>query len=212
VTGEVIIEPAGADSPQWVSLATRVRACTACPELAATRHSVVVGDFPAGARVLLVGEAPGAEEDAGGRPFIGKAGRALDAALEAVDLPRAEVAVLNIIKCRPPGNRRPEPFEAANCRGWLDAQIALVDPVVIVALGLTAVGGLWDGAATARKSAMVLRELRGAELTAGGRRLIATYHPSGALRYGPNGAPMQALRDDLALARDLAAQVGRSPA
>jgi uracil-DNA glycosylase len=80
-----------------------------------------------------------------------------------------------------------------------------VDPAVVVALGLTAIAGLWDGAATARKSAMVLRELRTAELTAGGRRLIATYHPSGALRYGPNGAPMQALRDDLARARDLAA-------
>jgi uracil-DNA glycosylase family 4 len=190
---------------EWLTLAAEVSGCTACVELAAARTHVVVGDFPPGARVLLVGEAPGAEEDASGRPFVGRAGKALNAALEIAGLPRAEVAVLNMLKCRPPGNRRPEPAETANCRGWLDRQIALIDPAVIVALGLTAIAGLWDGAATARKSAFVLRALREQELTCGGRRLVATYHPSGALRYGPNGAPMQALRDDLARARELAA-------
>lgn len=190
---------------EWLSLAARVRTCTACPELAAARTQVVVGDFPPGARVLLVGEAPGAEEDASGRPFVGKAGKALNAALEVAGLPRTEVAVLNTLKCRPPGNRRPLPFETANCRGWLEQQIELINPTVVVALGLTAIAGLWDGAATARKSAFLLRALREQHLTTGGRRLVATYHPSGALRYGPNGAPMQALRDDLALARELAA-------
>jgi uracil-DNA glycosylase family 4 len=190
---------------EWTTLAARVAGCTACGELAATRTNVVVGDFPPGARVLLVGEAPGAEEDASGRPFVGKAGKALNAALEVVGLPRAEVAVLNMLKCRPPGNRRPFPAETANCRGWLDRQIELIDPAVIVALGLTAIAGLWDEAATARKSSFVLRALRAQELTCAGRRLVATYHPSGALRHGPNGAPMQALRDDLALARELAA-------
>ncbi len=119
-------------------------------------------------------------------------------------LPRSEVAVLNILKCRPPGNRRPLAFEVANCRGWLDRQVALIDPAVVVALGLTAIAGLWDGAAAAKKSAFVLRALREQQLTANGRRLVATYHPSGALRYGPNGAPMQALRDDLARARAIA--------
>jgi uracil-DNA glycosylase family 4 len=190
---------------EWLTLAGRISGCTACAELAATRTHVVVGDFPPAARVLLVGEAPGAEEDASGRPFVGKAGKALNAALETVGLPRAEVAVLNMLKCRPPANRRPFPAETANCRGWLDRQIALIDPTVIVALGLTAIAGLWDEAATARKSAFVLRALREQQLTCAGRRLVATYHPSGALRYGPNGAPMQALRDDLALARELAA-------
>lgn len=196
---------------RWLTLADEVRRCTACPELAATRQQVVVGDRPAGARVLLVGEAPGAQEDASGRPFVGKAGKALDGALTAAGLPREQVAVLNIIKCRPPANRRPLPGEVANCRGWLDRQIALIDPAVIVALGLTAIAGLWDGASAApkskpkskSKSKLVLRELRGSVLTSGGRRMIASYHPSGALRYGPNGAPMQALRDDLALAREL---------
>ena len=189
----------------WSELAASVSSCTRCTELAAARTHVVVGDFPAGARVLLVGEAPGAQEDASGRPFVGQAGRALDGALEAAGLPRARVAVLNILKCRPPGNRRPLAFETANCRGWLDRQITLIEPAVVVALGLTAIGGLWDGAATAKKSAFVLRALREQELTANGRRLVATYHPSGALRYGPNGAPMQALRDDLARARAIAA-------
>jgi DNA polymerase len=193
-------------SGEWTALSAQIRACTACSELAATRTTVVVGDFPSRSGVLLVGEAPGADEDASGRPFVGKAGRALDAALDAAGLPRSDVAVLNIIKCRPPGNRRPLPAEALNCRRWLDRQVTLLDPTVIVALGLTATAGLWDGAASAPRSTFVLRELRGATLTAAGRRLIVTYHPSGALRYGPNGAPMQALRDDLALARQLAAR------
>jgi uracil-DNA glycosylase family 4 len=190
---------------EWLTLADQVSGCTACTELAATRTNVVVGDFPPGARVLLVGEAPGAEEDASGRPFVGRAGRALNEALAASGLPRGEVAVLNMLKCRPPGNRRPFPAETANCRGWLDRQIELINPAVVVALGLTAIAGLWDEAASARKSALVLRVLRAQELTCAGRRLVATYHPSGALRHGPNGAPMQALRDDLALARALAA-------
>ncbi len=190
---------------EWLSLAAEVASCTACTELAAERAHVVVGDYPPGARVLLVGEAPGAQEDATGRPFVGRAGQALDAALEAVALPRAEVAVVNILKCRPPGNRRPLPYEMANCRGWLDRQLALIDPAVIVGLGLTAIAGLWDGAATAKKSDFVLRLLREQPLTASGYPFLATYHPSGALRYGPNGAPMQALRDDLARARALAA-------
>jgi uracil-DNA glycosylase family 4 len=192
----------------WASLAGAVAGCTACTELAAARSHVVIGDYPSGARVLLVGEAPGAQEDATGRPFVGRAGQALDAALEAAGLPRGEVAVLNILKCRPPGNRRPLASEMANCRGWLDRQIALIDPAVIVGLGLTAVAGLWDGAATARKSDFVLRALREQPLTANGYRFLATYHPSGALRHGPNGAPMRALRDDLARARAIAAEAG----
>lgn len=192
---------------EWLTLAEQIRGCTACAELAASRSNVVVGDYPSEARVLLVGEAPGAQEDATGRPFVGQAGRALDAALVAVGLERGHVAVLNMLKCRPPGNRRPLPAETANCRGWLDRQLALIDPVVIVALGLTAIAGLWDEAATAAKAKLVLRELRSRPLQCQGRRLVATYHPSGALRYGPNGPPMQALRDDLAFAGRLAGEL-----
>ena len=189
---------------EWLSLAAEVASCTACAELAATRSNVVVGDYPAGAGVLLVGEAPGAQEDTSGRPFVGRAGKALDLALAAAALPRSEVAVLNILKCRPPGNRRPLPAETGNCRGWLDRQITLIDPAVVVALGLTAVAGLWDEVGRTPKAKLVLRELRGRVLTTDGRRLLATYHPSGALRHGPDGAPMQALREDLALAKQLA--------
>ncbi len=190
----------------WLTLSGEVRSCTACPELAANRSNVVVGDYPPGARILLVGEAPGATEDATGRPFVGRAGRALDAALDAVGVPRAGVAVLNMLKCRPPANRRPKPVETASCRRWLDRQIAMIEPAVIVALGLTAIAGLWDEAAAAPRSALVLGKLRGRELTCNGRLLVATYHPSGALRHGPNGAPMQALRDDLAWAGRLAGE------
>jgi uracil-DNA glycosylase len=178
-------------------LADRMRACTACPELAATRKQVVVGELPVGARLLIVGEAPGASEDEQGRPFVGKAGQVLDGALTAAGLPRAAVAVANVLKCRPPGNRRPLPEEIDRCHGWLDAQIALVDPALIVPLGLTAIAWFLG------PGKMLLREVRGRVHRVGGRRVLPTYHPSGALRYGPNGDPMRALYADVALAASL---------
>ncbi len=103
----------------WAALAAAARACTACPELAASRTTVVVGDAPPGARLALVGEAPGAEEDPTGRPFVGKAGALLDELLAEAGLDRAGVAVVNVLKCRPPGNRTPAATEATRCRaGW----------------------------------------------------------------------------------------------
>jgi DNA polymerase len=107
------------------------------------------------------------------------------------------VAVANVLKCRPPGNRRPLPEEIDRCHGWLDAQIALVDPALIVPLGLTAIGWFLG------PSKMLLREVRGRVHQIGGRRVLPTYHPSGALRYGPNGDPMRALYADIALAASL---------
>jgi uracil-DNA glycosylase family 4 len=184
--------------PASDALAERVRGCTACPELVAARQHVVVGEFPPGARILLVGEAPGAAEDEQGRPFVGRAGQVLDAALAAAGLPRGAVAVANVLKCRPPGNRRPRPEEVERCHGWLDAQIALMDPALVVPLGLTAIGWFLG------PGKLLLREVRGRVHDVGGRRLLPTYHPSGALRYGPNGDPMRALHADLALAASLA--------
>ena len=181
----------------WNALADRIRGCTACPELAAARRHVVVGELPAGARLLIVGEAPGASEDEQGRPFVGRAGQVLDAALADAGLARSEVAVANVLKCRPPANRRPMPDEIDRCRGWLDAQIGVAAPVLIVPLGLTAIGWFLGG----RK--LLLREVRGRVHEVAGRRVLPSYHPSGALRYGPNGEPMQALRADLALAASL---------
>jgi DNA polymerase len=175
-----------------------MRSCVACPELAATRTNVVVGTKPAAqAAVLLVGEAPGATEDETGVPFVGRAGTLLDLLLDEVGMPRANVAVANVLKCRPPGNRAPTNIEVANCRGYLAAQIALVDPLVICALGGTASRWFFGKAAK-------IGQLRGRAHDVDGRQVVSTYHPSAAIRFGPAGMPRAALRDDLALVAMLA--------
>jgi DNA polymerase len=178
---------------QWDALATQMRGCVACPELAASRTTVVVGTRPAGgSAVLLVGEAPGATEDQLGVPFVGKAGQLLDELLDEAGLPRAQVAVANVLKCRPPGNRKPARAEVGNCRGWLSAQIRLIDPPVICALGGSAAE--WFFGPSAR-----IGELRGQPHPIDGRSVVATYHPSAAIRFGPAGLPRAGLRADLAL-------------
>ena len=173
-------------------LATVARGCIACTELALVRNSVVVGDFPPAARVLLVGEAPGAAEDEQGRPFVGKAGALLDGLLAEAGLDRAEVAVANVLKCRPPGNRAPTRLEAGRCRGWLDRQVELVDPELVVTLGGTAL-------AWALGRGHRLRDMRGVFHDWRHRRLLVTYHPSAAIRFGPAGEPIAAMRTDLRL-------------
>jgi DNA polymerase len=180
----------------WDRLAAELRSCVACPELAAARTSVVVGVAPPAARLLLVGEAPGAEEDAAGVPFVGQAGRLLDRVLAEVGLPRAAVGVVNVLKCRPPGNRKPRADEVARCRGWLTAQLTAVDPALVVALGGTATE--WFLGRGSR-----LGSVRGRVHEVAGRRVLPTYHPSAAIRFGPSGAPLAALRADLALAASL---------
>ncbi|KWX03896.1 hypothetical protein TH66_12915 [Carbonactinospora thermoautotrophica] len=177
-----------------VALAVR---CTACAELAATRTTVVVGVYPPGADVLLIGEAPGAQEDAAGVPFVGKAGQLLDALLAEAGLERGRVAIANVLKCRPPGNRKPRRSEMERCRPWLARQIELVDPLVICTLGGTATE--WALGRGTRITAV-----RGTEQAYAGRPLIPTYHPSAAIRFGPQGAPLAALREDLAQVADLA--------
>jgi DNA polymerase len=174
----------------WAELAAVVRTCTACPELAAARTQVVVGEAPPAARLALVGEAPGAQEDLAGRPFVGKAGQLLDVLLHEAGLDRSEVAVVNVLKCRPPGNRTPKRPEIDRCRPWLDRQLDLIAPELVVALGLTAV--TWFLGRGVRLGAS-----RGVVHHVGGRDVLATYHPSAAIRFGPRGAPMAALREDL---------------
>src|SRR3954462_4559554 len=134
---EEVARTAAAD---WEALAAAARACVACPELAATRQHVVVGDVPATGRprFALVGEAPGAQEDETGRPFVGRSGALLDLLLAEAGLDRSEAVVLNVVKCRPPGNRTPKTPEGARCSGWLCPRFQLLDPPVIVALGLSA--------------------------------------------------------------------------
>jgi DNA polymerase len=181
-----------AATADWTALAAANRPCVACPELAATRQHVVVGDVPTAGRprFALVGEAPGATEDETGRPFVGKSGALLDLLLNDAGLDRNEAAVLNIVKCRPPGNRTPKAAEVARCSGWLRRQLELLDPPVVVALGLSA--ATWFlGPRT------VLAQVRGRPHGIGGRAVWATYHPSAAIRFGPNGAPRAGLLADL---------------
>jgi DNA polymerase len=181
---------AAADHP---ALAAAAASCLACPELAAARQHVVVGDVPAGGRprFALVGEAPGATEDETGRPFVGRSGALLDQLLAEAGLDRAQATVLNVVKCRPPGNRTPKSAEVARCSGWLRRQLELLDPPVVVALGLSS--AKWFlGPRT------VLAQVRGRPHDVDGRAVWATYHPSAAIRFGPNGAPRAGLAADLA--------------
>jgi uracil-DNA glycosylase len=181
-----------AAAPDWATLAEANRPCVACPELAAARQHVVVGDVPVSGRprFALVGEAPGATEDDTGRPFVGRSGALLDQLLAEAGLSRQEAAVLNIVKCRPPANRTPKAPEVARCSGWLRRQLELLDPPVVVALGLSA--AKWFlGPRT------VLAQVRARPHEIGGRAVWATYHPSAAIRFGPNGAPRAGLLADL---------------
>ena len=180
-------------TPDLVALAALTRGCRACPELAQTRTQVVPGEVPRDARLLLMGEAPGAQEDESGLPFVGRSGQLLDALLADAGLARDDVAVLNTIKCRPPGNRPPSRTETATCRPWTERQLALAAPQVVVSLGLSATR--WFLGPTS------LAAVRGRlHDVAGGWRVLPTYHPSAAIRFGPQGEPRRLLAEDLALA------------
>jgi DNA polymerase len=198
-TAEEVARTAAA-AADWDALAAAARPCVACPELAVSRRHVVVGDVPVGGRPLfaLVGEAPGASEDETGRPFVGRSGALLDELLAQAGLDRSRAAVLNVVKCRPPGNRTPKTVEVARCSGWLRRQLELLDPPVVVALGLSAAKWFLG-------PRVVLAQAREqAPFDAHGRALWPTYHPSAAIRFGPNGAPRAGLLADLtAVARSL---------
>jgi DNA polymerase len=184
---------------EWAELAAQIRGCVACPELAASRTTVVVGVPPTSTPLVLVGEAPGAAEDATGLPFVGRAGTLLDELLTQAGLSRDGVGVLNVLKCRPPGNRAPTRTEIANCRGWLDRQIDLMPDALVVTLGGTA-------AAWAFGKPVKIADVRGRThplVGHPGRIVIPTYHPSAALRFGPKGEPRRLLAADLAFAASL---------
>ena len=194
MTAEAVVEP-GIVAPAmrtWDDLASVVVGCQACPELVCSRSSVVVGVCPPAARVLFVGEAPGAAEDEAGVPFVGKSGQLLDRLLAEVGLARDRVAVANVLKCRPPGNRKPRAVEVENCRPWLQRQIELADPDVVCTLGGTAAEWMFG-------RGVRIASLRLSPQSYAGRRVVATYHPSAAIRFGPLGVPMAALREDLEL-------------
>jgi uracil-DNA glycosylase family 4 len=163
-------------SLSWLDLADRARRCTDCA-LHSTRTQVVFGTGSVDADLLIVGEAPGAEEDKRGEPFVGPAGRLLDSMLQAIVLSRAEVYIANILKCRPPNNRDPGSDEAASCTPYLERQIELLQPKVILALGSIAAQWLLQSDAP-------IGRLRGRKLTFGAldTPLIASYHPAYLLR------------------------------
>jgi uracil-DNA glycosylase len=159
-------------------LAQEVASCTKCA-LAATRTQTVFARGNPEAQLCFVGEAPGADEDEQGLPFVGRAGQLLDRMIAAMGLvPDRDVYVCNIIKCRPPGNRRPEPEETATCIPYLHEQLALVRPRVIVALGNTSVAALLD-------TRLGITKLRGQWKLYRGTLVMPTYHPSYLLRPSP---------------------------
>jgi len=166
---------------EWPELKRAVAACEACA-LCRTRRNTVFGVGDERADWLLVGEAPGAEEDARGEPFVGQAGRLLDNMLAAIGLQRgAGVYIANVLKCRPPGNRNPEPGEVARCSPHLVRQIALIRPKLIVAMGRFA-------AQTLLSSDASIASLRGRTFEYQGVPLVVTYHPAYLLRNMPDKA------------------------
>jgi DNA polymerase len=166
---------------EWIELKQAVPACTACG-LHKTRTQTVLGVGDENADWMLVGEAPGAEEDRLGEPFVGQAGRLLDNMLAAIGLRRgANVYIANVLKCRPPGNRNPEPEEVAKCTPFLKQQIALIRPKLIVAMGRFAAQTLLASDAT-------ISSLRGRVYRYEGVPLIVTYHPAYLLRNLPDKA------------------------
>jgi DNA polymerase len=167
----------------WQSVETlpilheHIHTCMEC-RLGSTRNSFVFGSGNPNADILIIGEAPGADEDAQGLPFVGAAGKLLTKILEAIELSRDEVYIANIIKCRPPENRRPEKDEIAQCEPYLQKQIELIKPAFILALGLTAVNTLF-------KKNHQMQDIRGKVMNYHGVSLLATYHPAALLR-NPN--------------------------
>jgi len=166
----------GAETEVWERLAAEVRACTRCG-LHKTRTQTVFGVGRRDAELLVIGEAPGADEDRQGEPFVGRAGQLLNAMLRAIGLPRKDVYIANILKCRPPGNRDPQPEEASACTPYLSRQIALVRPRAILAVGRIAAQCLLQSDAP-------IGRLRGRVFHYGeaGTPLIVTYHPAYLLR------------------------------
>jgi uracil-DNA glycosylase len=160
----------------WEMLEEAVSRCTRCP-LHETRTRSVFGVGNRNARWMVIGEAPGAEEDRRGEPFVGRAGQLLNEMLRAVGYSREDVFITNVLKCRPPGNRDPKPDEAASCRGYLERQIELVSPTLIVAVGRVAAQNLLATSET-------LGRLRGRLHSLGPRGLpvLVTYHPAYLLR------------------------------
>jgi DNA polymerase len=160
----------------WDALRATVAACQRC-ELNRTRTQTVFGVGNLHARWMFIGEAPGAEEDRQGEPFVGRAGKLLTSMIRALGLEREDVFIANVVKCRPPGNRDPRPGEAASCRTFLERQVALVNPTLVVAVGRIAAQNLLA-------TETPIAKLRGKVHAFGPQSwpLLVTYHPAYLLR------------------------------
>jgi len=178
------------------SIRAEIGECTRCRLHRLGRRQIVFGAGNPHAALMFVGEAPGYDEDLQGIPFVGRAGQLLTKIIEAIDLRREDVYIANIIKCRPPENRNPEPDEVATCEPFLFRQVEAIRPRVIVALGKFAAQALL-------KSQDSISRLRGRVYSYGGARLVATFHPAYLLR---NPAAKRDAWEDMKVARGLLAE------
>jgi len=187
-------KPVSDHIPILEELRERALVCTACG-LSQTRTQVVFGVGDPNARVMLVGEAPGKNEDLQGEPFVGAAGRLLDQLLAEIGLQRSEVYIANVLKCRPPGNRDPHPDEIDSCKGYLREQIRLIGPEVVVTLGNFATKLLLN-------TDTGITRLRGRPHPWWlGSTLVPTFHPAAALRGGDRVTDQ--MREDFKLVRSI---------
>ena len=168
--------PAGETALDWQALRARVAACTRCT-LSATRTQTVFGVGSPTAQWLIVGEAPGAEEDRQGEPFVGRAGQLLNSMLRAIGLAREQVFIANVLKCRPPGNRDPSPLEAGECLPYLEQQIGLLKPKIMLAVGRIAAQNLLHTDKTLGSLRQQVHRFGASQLP-----LVVTYHPAYLLR------------------------------
>jgi uracil-DNA glycosylase family 4 len=184
-------EESSARVAELAALAGVAAGCTRC-RLAEARNKVVFGSGNPNAELMFIGEGPGADEDRQGLPFVGAAGELLTKIIQAIEMAREEVYIANVVKCRPPGNRDPQPDEVAACRGYLDKQIALVRPRAIVALGKVAAQTLLGNDAP-------IGRMRGQWYQVQGIPAMVTYHPAALLRNPalkrPTWEDMQQVRD-----------------
>jgi len=154
-------------------LCQQIETCQECPELAGTRNRVVPGEGREDADIVFIGEAPGYHEDQQGRPFVGQAGQFLDFLLESVGLKRSDVYICNVIKCRPPGNRDPLPTEIKNCQKWLDQQLEVISPKIVVTLGRYSLAKFFPGE--------TISKVHGKERKRNNVIYYPMYHPAAAL-------------------------------
>lgn len=172
-------------------IATEVASCTRC-SLCKNRNRTVPGEGSPTARLLFIGEAPGYNEDQQGRPFVGASGDLLNKLLRAIKMPREDVFIANVVKCRPPNNQDPTPDQIAACKPYLDRQIAAIDPRVIVTLGRFSMARYWPG--------QRISQIHGQAKKEGGRVLVPMFHPAAALR---DDRTMQLFKEDALTLPDL---------